>query len=93
MNSTISLDNIYKFSPYFPLLIGGACTTLGAFKSIAELKLPVNVVLGLSFVENKLGSDAYRTSDVIKSLKGLTVEIGNTDAEGRLILADTMTYV
>lgn len=55
--------------------------------------MPVNVVLGLSFVENKLGSDAYRTSDVIKSLKGLTVEIGNTDAEGRLILADTMTYV
>ena len=72
---------------------GGATTTLSTFKGIAELQLPINVVLGLGFVENKLGSNAYRTSDIITSLKGLTVEIGNTDAEGRLVLADTMTYV
>jgi len=74
-------------------MIGGATTTLSAFKGIAELGLSVNIVLGLGLVENKTGSNAYRTSDIIKSLKGLTVEIGNTDAEGRLVLADTMTYV
>ena len=66
---------------------------LAAFKGIVELKLPINVVVGMAFVENLLGPDAVHPSDIIKSYKGLTVEIGNTDAEGRLILADTMTYV
>ena len=46
----------------------------------------------MAFAENFLGEDAYRPSDIIKSRKGLTVEIGNTDAEGRLILADAMTW-
>ena len=66
---------------------------LAAFKGIVELKLPVNIVVGMAFVENLVGPDAVHPLDIIKSYKGLTVEIGNTDAEGRLILADTMSYV
>jgi len=71
---------------------GGACTVLAAFRGIVETKMPVNVVVGVAFVENLVGPDAVHPLDIIKSYKGLTVEIGNTDAEGRLILADTMTY-
>jgi len=44
------------------------------------------------FVENSVGSNSYRPSDIITSHKGLTVDIGNTDAEGRLILADAMSW-
>lgn len=46
----------------------------------------------MGFVENYVGSNSYRPSDIIKSRKGLTVEIGNTDAEGRLVLADCMNW-
>lgn len=46
----------------------------------------------MGFAENAIGSGAYKPGDIIKSLKGLTVEIGNTDAEGRLVLADCMTH-
>lgn len=73
--------------------VGGACAVLSTFRAVAELNLPVNIVCGMAFVENLLGPDAVHPLDIIKSLKGLTVEIGNTDCEGRLILADTMTYV
>lgn len=71
---------------------GGACTVLCAFKAIVEAKLPVNLVCTVAMVENLLGSKAYHPSDIITSHKGLTVEIGNTDAEGRLILADCMSW-
>ena len=52
----------------------------------------INLSCSLGFVENFVSSSSYRPSDIIKSLKGLTVEIGNTDAEGRLVLADIMTW-
>ena len=55
--------------------------------------MSVNVVVGMAYVENLLGPDAVHPLDIIKSYKGLTIEIGNTDAEGRLILADAMSYV
>ena len=71
---------------------GGACTVLAAFRAIVETKMPVNIVTAVAFVENLVGPDAVHPLDIIKSYKGLTVEIGNTDAEGRLILADAMTY-
>jgi len=71
---------------------GGACAVLSAFKAAVDLKLPINLVCSVAIVENLLGSDAYHPSDIIKSYKGLTVEIGNTDAEGRLILCDAMSY-
>ena len=70
----------------------GACTVLSVLKGIAEMKLPINVVVTIALAENFLGNNCYRPSDIITSLKGLTVEIGNTDAEGRLVLADAMTW-
>jgi leucyl aminopeptidase len=72
--------------------MGGAAAVLGALRAIALLDLPLHVV-GLSPVtENMPDSLATKPGDVISSLKGLTVEIINTDAEGRLILADALTY-
>ena len=53
----------------------------------------INIVFAMGVAENAIGSRAYKPGDIIKSMKGLTVEIGNTDAEGRLVLADTFTYV
>jgi leucyl aminopeptidase len=71
---------------------GGACATFAAFKAAVRLGLKKNVVLVLPFAENKCGGNSYRPSDIIKSHKGLTVEITNTDAEGRLVLADAMSW-
>ena len=56
------------------------------------MDLKINLTVTMAFAENFLGDNAYRPSDIITSRKGLTVEIGNTDAEGRLILADAMTW-
>ena len=52
-----------------------------------------NVVFACAFAENAIGKDAYKPADILTALNGLTVEIRNTDAEGRLVLSDTMTYV
>lgn len=71
---------------------GGACTVLSAFLGAVEMKLPVNLVCSMAFVENLMSEKSCHPKDIVKSYKGLTVEIGNTDAEGRLILADAMTY-
>lgn len=71
----------------------GACGVLAAFQAIVELGLKVNVVGALGVAENSVSSNSYRPSDIIKSLKGLTVEIDNTDAEGRLAMASAMTWV
>eukprot|EP00758_Cryptobia_borreli_P015184 Tbor_TRINITY_DN5998_c2_g4::TRINITY_DN5998_c2_g4_i1::g.18170::m.18170/K01255/CARP, pepA; leucyl aminopeptidase len=71
----------------------GAMAVLGAFKAIASMKLKVNVVASVALAENAIGPDAYHPSSIIRSLKGSTVEIRNTDAEGRLILADTLTFI
>jgi len=70
----------------------GACSVLLAFKSMVQTKTPLNLVCTIGLVENMLGSKAYHPSDIIKSHKGLTVEIGNTDAEGRLVLCDCMSW-
>jgi len=70
----------------------GACTVLEAFRLIVKLQMPVNVICTTAFAENSVGSDSYRNSDILQSYKGLTVEILNTDCEGRLILADAMSY-
>lgn len=71
----------------------GAATALTTLKAIATLKLPINVVAAVGLVENAIGPDSYHPSSIIMSLKGLTVEVLNTDAEGRLVLADLLTYV
>jgi len=70
----------------------GGCTVLGIMKSISELKLPINVVGIVPSVENMPGGESYRPGDIIKLYSGKTAEILNTDAEGRLILADALSY-
>jgi len=70
----------------------GGCTVLGIMKSISELKLPINVVGIVPSVENMPGGESYRPGDIIKLFSGKTAEILNTDAEGRLILADALSY-
>ncbi|MCV0393143.1 MAG: leucyl aminopeptidase [Nitrosopumilus sp.] len=70
----------------------GGCTVLGIMKAISELKLPINLVGIIPSVENMPGGESYRPGDIIKLYNGKTVEILNTDAEGRLILADALAY-
>jgi leucyl aminopeptidase len=71
----------------------GAAAVLGTMKAAGEMRLPVNLVGAIPTTENMPGSRATRPGDVVKSLSGQTVEILNTDAEGRLILCDALTYV
>jgi leucyl aminopeptidase len=71
----------------------GACSTLGAIKAIASLKLPVNVAAIMPLTENMPSGTAFRPGDILKSYSGKTIEVLSTDAEGRLILADAMTYI
>lgn len=70
----------------------GGCTVLGIMKSVSELKLPINVIGIIPSVENMPGGESYRPGDIIKLYNGKTAEILNTDAEGRLILADALAY-
>lgn len=72
-------------------MVGGAAV-ISALSVIAKLKLPVNVVGIVPAVENMLGGGSYRPGDLLKSMSGKTIEIINTDAEGRVILADALTY-
>lgn len=72
--------------------MAGAAAVLGAIKAIASLKLPVNVVALVPSTENMPGGDAIHPGDVLTSMSGKTIEVINTDAEGRLILADALTY-
>jgi leucyl aminopeptidase len=70
----------------------GALTVLGILKTLAELKAKTNVVGVIPLCENMIGSEAYKPGSVVKSYSGKTVEIVNTDAEGRLIMADALAY-
>jgi leucyl aminopeptidase len=70
--------------------MGGAATVLGLARMIIELRLPLRLRVLIPAVENAIGSDAFRPQDILTSRKGLTVEINNTDAEGRLVLADAL---
>jgi leucyl aminopeptidase len=70
----------------------GAATVLGTMQAAAELKLPVNIVGIIAAVENMPGGTAYKPEDILTSLSGQTIEVISTDAEGRLILADALTY-
>ncbi|MBV9993294.1 MAG: leucyl aminopeptidase family protein [Alphaproteobacteria bacterium] len=71
--------------------MGGAATVLGLAAMVMDAKLDVRLRVLIPAVENSVSGHAYRPSDVFKSRKGLTVEIGNTDAEGRLVLADALS--
>ncbi|MGV3576602.1 MAG: leucyl aminopeptidase family protein [Devosia sp.] len=70
--------------------MGGAANVLGLAHAIVSAKLPVRLRVLLPVVENAISANAFRPGDVLHSRRGLTVEIGNTDAEGRLILADAL---
>lgn len=70
--------------------MAGAATVLGAMLAIARLGLPVNVVGYMGMVENMVSGDAFRVGDVLTSRLGKTIEVLNTDAEGRLVLADVL---
>jgi leucyl aminopeptidase len=72
--------------------MSGAGSVLGAFKTIARLALPINVVGIVAAAENMPGGSASRPGDVVTSMSGQTVEVLNTDAEGRLMLCDALTY-
>jgi leucyl aminopeptidase len=72
--------------------MAGAAAVLGAMQAIAELGLPVNVIGILALVENMPGSKAMKLGDVLTARNGKTIEVLNTDAEGRLILADALAY-
>ena len=73
--------------------MGGAATTIGTMKTLAMLDLPINVVGVMGLAENAVDSRSYRPGDVLTAMNGKTVEISNTDAEGRLVLCDTLTYI
>jgi leucyl aminopeptidase len=72
--------------------MGGAANVLGLAHMIMQAKLPVRLRVLIPAVENSIAGEAFRPSDVFKTRKGLTVEIGNTDAEGRLILCEALAY-
>lgn len=72
--------------------MSGAAVVFGVIQALSELKLPVNVTAVVASCENAIGSLAYRPGDVYKSYAGKTVEVTNTDAEGRLILADALAW-
>jgi leucyl aminopeptidase len=70
----------------------GGCTVLGIMKAVSELKLPLNVIGIIPSVENMPGRESYRPGDIVRLYSGKTTEILNTDAEGRLILADALSF-
>ena len=73
--------------------MGGAATMIGAMCSIAKMKLKKNVTCVVAACENSIGPNAYRPGDILTAMNGKTIEVTNTDAEGRLTLADALTYI
>jgi len=72
--------------------MGGAAHAIALARLVMQRKLPVRLHMLVPAVENMIGGNAYRPGDVVRTRKGLTIEIGNTDAEGRVILCDALTY-
>ena len=72
--------------------MSGAASVLGVLTAVAELKLPIHLVGIIPTTENMPGGNAVKPGDIVKTLSGQTVEILNTDAEGRLIICDALTY-
>lgn len=72
--------------------MAGAATVLGAMSAIIQLKLPVRVVGLMGLVENMPSGASFKLGDVLKARNGVTIEVLNTDAEGRLVLADVLSY-
>ena len=81
-----------KFMEEMKYDMGGSATVVGLMKSLAVRKAKVNAVGVVGLVENMPGGNAQRPGDIVKSYSGKTIEVLNTDAEGRLVLADALTY-
>lgn len=73
--------------------MGGAAGVLGTMHAVAKMNLPLNVIGVLAGCENMPDANAYRPGDILTTMSGQTVEVLNTDAEGRLVLCDALTYV
>jgi len=72
--------------------MGGAATVLGVMKTVGELNLPLNIIMVIPTCENLPDGNAVKPGDIVTSMSGQTIEVLNTDAEGRLILCDALTY-
>ena len=72
--------------------MAGAATVMAAMMAISRLGLPVNVVAVMGLVENMISGSAYKLGEVLTARNGVTIEVHNTDAEGRLVLADVLSY-
>ncbi|OIO70967.1 MAG: leucyl aminopeptidase [Zetaproteobacteria bacterium CG_4_9_14_3_um_filter_49_83] len=70
----------------------GSAAVLGIFKAAIEMNLPINLLGVIASTENLLGAAAYKPGDIVTSYKGVTIEVLNTDAEGRIILSDALAY-
>ncbi|WP_293775814.1 leucyl aminopeptidase [uncultured Oxalicibacterium sp.] len=73
--------------------MGGAAAVLGTMRAIAEMNLPLNVIVVIPACENMPSGSATKPGDIVTSMSGQTIEVLNTDAEGRLVLCDALTYV
>ncbi len=71
----------------------GACVALGIIRAVALLKMPIELHAVVGLTENVIGSKAYKPNSIIKAYNGKTIEILHTDAEGRLVLADVLSYI
>jgi len=72
--------------------MGGAAHVIALARLVMQYELPVHLMMLIPAVENSISGNAYRPGDIINTRKGLTVEIGNTDAEGRVVLADALAF-
>jgi leucyl aminopeptidase len=72
--------------------MGGAAVALGVAECVMRARLPVRLLLLVGAVENAVSGEAFRPLDVLRTRAGLSVEVGNTDAEGRLVLADLLAF-
>jgi len=72
--------------------MAGGALVVGVIKAVSKLKLPIEIIGVIPCVENMLGGSSYKPGDVIKSYSGKTIEVKDTDAEGRIILADALTF-
>ncbi|MBP0612727.1 leucyl aminopeptidase family protein [Chryseobacterium sp. cx-311] len=84
-----SSDNLH----YMKSDMGGATAVIGAMITAAERKLPVNIIAVLPITDNAVSASAYVPSDVVRAYNGKTIEVINTDAEGRMTLADGLSYL
>lgn len=73
--------------------MSGAAAVIGVLKTVLDLKLKKNIIFACGIAENAIDARSYKPGDVIRGYAGKTVEVGNTDAEGRLVLADVLAYL